>query len=99
MIAILHLDDHVVIPMGRKLGEDTLGELRSSSFMASDGWEIRETLPGVFSLTSAWLPEPVTIGGYGYSYTTMAVQPVDTEAPTTMKEQLAAVVPPKGKKR
>lgn len=88
-ISVLHLDDHVVIPKGRKLGEDTLGELRASSFLASDGWVIRETLVGVFSLSAPWLPEPVTIGGYSYSYT--------VEPPAPVVEEVAT--PPKGKKR
>jgi hypothetical protein len=88
-LATLYFDDHVVIPGGRQLGDMT-GELRSDAFRSVDGWDIHETLPGVFSLVAPWMTEPVTIGGYGYSYTRAPIEPVDTEAPV--------VAPRKGKR-
>lgn len=91
-IATLHLDDLVVIPGGKVLGSEHIVDLRSSSFLAADGWDIRETLPGVFSLNAEWLAAPVTVGGYGYSYTRASVEAVDTESPVALSQ-------PKGKKR
>lgn len=79
-IAILHLDDHVAIPGGRQLGS-TCDTLRADLFSAADGWDIRETLPGTFSLSAPWMPHSVTVGGYGYTYTRAPIEPVDTEAP------------------
>lgn len=91
-LAILNLDDMVVIPSGKRLGEDAFGDLRDSVFRAVDGWDIHETLPGTFSVSAPWLDEPVTIGGYGYTYTRAKVEPVDTEAPLPAPQA-------KGKKR
>lgn len=90
-IAVLNLDDHVVIPGGRILGGESFGELRADVFRAVDGWDIRETLPGIFSISAAHLTEPVTIGGYGYSYTRERIEPVDTEAPIAGTEDMAAI--------
>jgi hypothetical protein len=39
------------------------------TFHAADGWDIRETLPGVFSIWREGMDSPVTVGNYGYSYT------------------------------
>lgn len=89
-LATLNLDDIVVIPHGKKLGEDYFVDLRDSVFRAEDGWDIHETLPGTFSLNAPWLAEPVTLGGYGYTYTRAPVEVIDTEAP---------VPQPKGKRR
>ena len=90
-LATLNLDDMVVIPGGKRLGEDTFTDLRDSVFRAADGWEIHETLPGTFSVTCAHMAEAVTIGGYGYTYTRAKVDPIDTEAPVP--------APAKGKRR
>lgn len=95
-IASLHLDDMVTVPGGKLMGEGLIGDLRESTFRSADGWDIRETLPGVFSLSSEWAPEPVTIGGYGYSYVRERVEPVDTESPAAVaatREQISVVVP------
>lgn len=66
----LYLDDAVVIPRSKDQGSGIpLTDTRDSSFHVDDGWDIRETLPGVFSITNAAMGERiVTIGGYGYSY-------------------------------
>ncbi len=100
-IAILNLDDTVVIPAGKQLGEDHFVDLRDSVFRAVDGWDIRETLPGTFSLSAPWMPHSVTVGGYGYSYVRETIEPVDTESPDveTTREQLAIVVPQQHGKR
>ena len=44
-LATLHLDDHVVIPGGRQLGDMT-NELRSDAFRSVDGWDIHESAAG-----------------------------------------------------
>lgn len=68
-IASLYLDDMVVIPLGKSVGTDQPRvDLRDASFHAADGWDIRETLPGVFSLVCEGMTEPVVLGGYGYTY-------------------------------
>lgn len=68
-LASLWLDDTVVIPFGKDNGSGLpRTHVRDSSFQAEDGWDIRETLPGVFSITRDGMAEVVTIGGYGYSY-------------------------------
>ena len=69
MITALHLDDYVVVPGGKDLGSGVgRQDLRQTSFARDDGWDIREVLPGVFSVYQAGMLAPVTIGGYGYSY-------------------------------
>lgn len=81
-LASLWLDDIVVVADGRELGGDHRSDLRDASFHASEGWEIRETLPGVFSLQREGMSEPVTIGGYGYSYVRAPASKVDEPEPT-----------------
>ncbi len=70
MLASLWLDDLVVVRNGGQSGPETYVDVRDSSFHREDGWDIRETLPGVFSLHREGMASPVTVGGYGYSYTT-----------------------------
>lgn len=68
-LASLWLDDIVVVPAGMETGiGQPRVDYRDTSFHASEGWDIRETLPGVFSLLREGMPAPVTVGGYGYSY-------------------------------
>jgi hypothetical protein len=47
---------------------------REQAFHEDDGWDIRETLPGTFTLCHETMSEPITIGGYGYSYVRSASQ-------------------------
>lgn len=90
-IVSLHLDDMVVISLGKSVGTDQARvDLRDSSFHAADGWDIRETLPGVFSLVCEGMPEPVTVGGYGYSY-------VRANEPMTSESNVIGL--PQGKRR
>lgn len=85
-LSALYLDDIVVIPAGKDMGAgQARTDLRDSSFHESEGWDIRETLPGVFSVLCDGMPSPVAIGGYGYSY----VRAVEAPPPPE----------PKGKKR
>lgn len=71
MIRVVHFDGAVTVPGGANYGEGApRGDLRDQSFAAADGWDIREVLPGVFSLSREGMSEPVTVGGYGYSYIT-----------------------------
>jgi hypothetical protein len=68
-LASLYLDDMVVIPSSRSIGAGVpFADERSSSFHASDGWDIRETLPGTFSISREGMAHAVVVGGYGYSY-------------------------------
>ncbi len=68
-LVCLHLDDTVVIPRSRLTGGGApLSETRDSSFHVDDGWDIRECLPGIFTITNGHMSDVVTIGGYGYSY-------------------------------
>lgn len=68
-LASLYLDDTVVIHLGKDVGGGLPRQhVRDSSFQEADGWDIRETLPGTFSICREGMPKPVTIGGYGYSY-------------------------------
>ncbi len=68
-LVCLHLDDTVVIPRSRLTGGGApLSETRDSSFHMDDGWDIRETLPGIFTITNGHMADVVTIGGYGYSF-------------------------------
>lgn len=65
----LHLDDTVCIPQSKTVGDGPLHDTRDSCFHIADGWDIRETLPGVFTVTNdLMVGRIVTIGGYGYSY-------------------------------
>jgi hypothetical protein len=80
MIRVVHFSGAVTIPGGADYGAGApRGDLRDQSFAAADGWDIREVLPGVFSLHRAGMPEPCTVGGYGYSVVT-APNPADVEA-------------------
>lgn len=68
-IASLYLNGHIVVPEGQQLGPtQAYTTLREQSFHSHEGWDIRETLPGVFSLHHEGMSAPVTVGGYGYSY-------------------------------
>jgi hypothetical protein len=68
-LVCLHLDDAVVIPRSKLTGGGSpLTDTRDSSFHIDDGWDIRETLPGIFVITNGLMAESVTIGGYGYSF-------------------------------
>lgn len=68
MIRRVNFDGAVVIPGGADYGAGApRGDLRDQSFDAADGWDIREVLPGVFSLNREGMPAPVTVGGYPYS--------------------------------
>lgn len=65
----LYLDDTVCIPQSKTVGDGPLHDTRDSCFHVNDGWDIRETLPGVFTITNELMAERiVTIGGYGYSF-------------------------------
>ncbi len=69
MITAVYFDAQIVVPQGKSNGEGLPRvDLRETSFHASDGWDIRETLPGVFSLHIEGMTSPCTVGGYGYSY-------------------------------
>ncbi len=69
MITALFLDCMVVIPQGKNVGGGMKRtELREQNFRSEEGWDIRETLPGVFSLNREGMDSPCTIGGYGYNY-------------------------------
>lgn len=76
-LARLDLDAVVCIHLGKSLGGagEARHDVRDSTFTAADGWDIRETLPGVFSLHREGMPEVVTLGGYGYSYVRVALPP------------------------
>lgn len=65
----LYLDDTVCIPQSKSVGDGPLHDTRDAAFHVDDGWDIRETLTGVFTITNDAMGERiVTIGGYGYSY-------------------------------
>lgn len=65
----LYLDDTVCIPQSKTVGDGPLHDTRDSCFHVNDGWDIRETLPGVFTITNELMVDRiVTIGGYGYSF-------------------------------
>lgn len=74
----VHFDDVVSIPGHTQIAGGTT-TTRETTFHADDGWEIRETLPGVFSLLHSSMTEPVTVGGYGYSF--VPISPLDEPAP------------------
>jgi hypothetical protein len=83
----LHLDDTVCVPQSKAMGDGPLHDTRDSCFHVNDGWDIRETLPGVFTITNDLMgARSVTIGGYGYSYEReaeqLAVTKIDPEART-----------------
>lgn len=79
MITALYLDDYVVVPASKNIGSGSaLVETRSPVFERADGWDIREVLPGVFSLYREGMAGPVEVGGYGYSVVRVTVD----EAPT-----------------
>ncbi len=83
-LARLTLDDIVVIPDGRDCGGGMRNvDLRESSFRAEDGWDIRQTLPGEFTVYREGMAEPITIGGYGYTYKRM---PPEAPAPEPVKK-------------
>jgi hypothetical protein len=66
----LRLDDMIVIPFGKSAGEGLPRvDLYEQSFHESEGWDISETLPGIFVLTRDDMDDSVTIGGFGYVYT------------------------------
>lgn len=68
-LTCLYLDDSVVIPRSKNMGSGMpLHDTRDSSFHVNDGWDIRETLPGTFTITNEHMDGIVTVGGYGYSY-------------------------------
>lgn len=92
-IASIYFDDIIVIPQGIQLGPtQPFTTLREQSFHAAEGWDIRETLPGTFSMLREGMSGPVTVGGYGYSY----VREAEPEKPVTFVE---ATLPTKGRKR
>ncbi len=68
-LVALYLDDVVVVPKGKSTGEgEPRQDLRATSFHADDGWQIEE-LPGDrFRLQCKGMPDPVTVGGYGYTF-------------------------------
>jgi len=65
--------------------------IREQRFHIDDGWDIRETLPGIFTLCRDDMTEPVTIGGYGYSYVRMPGEEIQHDA-------LVQQAPKKGKR-
>lgn len=80
-LVCLHLDDSVVVPRSKSMGDGLpLVDTRDSSFHMDDGWDIREVLPGTFVITNDHMAESVTIGGYGYSYVSA---PYIEELPTS----------------
>jgi len=84
MIAHLYFDDIVVITRGRTSGNGMpRGDARETSYHAPE-WEIREVLPGVFSLWTEGMEVPQTVGGYGYSYSPQATTP-EPESPPQRK--------------
>lgn len=65
----LYLDDTVCIPQSKTVGDGPLHDTRDSAFHVNDGWDIRETMPGIFVITNDLMGDrSVTLGGYGYSY-------------------------------
>lgn len=75
MLRELHLDAVAVIPGAIDVSGGT-AQKREQSFHADEGWDLREVLPGVFSISRADMPYAVTLGGYGYSYVAMPPTPV-----------------------
>lgn len=63
----LHLDAVAVIPGAVDIAGGT-AQKREQSFHVDEGWDLREVLPGVFSISRADMPHAVTVGGCGYSY-------------------------------
>lgn len=85
MIREVHFSGAVSIPKGANYGEGVpRGTLRDTSFTRADGWDIREVLPGVFSLSCEGMPAPVTVGGYGYSVV-LEPEPIIPEPLATKK--------------
>lgn len=66
----LHLFDLVVIPGAIDVSGGT-SQKREQSFHVDEGWDLRELLPGVFSVSREDMPHAVTVGGVGYSYVPM----------------------------
>lgn len=63
----IHFDDVVAVP-GHVQISGGISTARETAFHVDDGWDIREVLPGVFSLCHTNMSAPVTVGGYGYSF-------------------------------
>lgn len=67
-LAYLAFDDMITVPGGRRLGEDSIGDACESTFRAADGWDLRQTSEGVFTLRSECMLDAMTVGGHGYRY-------------------------------
>lgn len=76
----LHLDIAVVVP-GAKNIAGGVNRITEQAFHVEDGWDLRETLPGVFSISREDMAEPVTVGGYGYTYVRMPEEAAPAEEP------------------
>ncbi len=94
MITSVYFDDQVVVDGGRDVGEGKRGQLREFSFHRRDGWDIREALPGVFTLFTDGMEHPVTVGGYGYSCVRVTVAD-----PHPFAEAEGPPEPPTGQRR
>lgn len=66
-LASLHIDRVLVIP-GAAYQSGGPSVVREQSFTAEDGWDLREVLPGIFSIHGHGMREPAQIGGVGYSF-------------------------------
>jgi hypothetical protein len=76
----IHFDDMVTIDQGRSLGGGhARHELREHSFFARDGWDIRRVEPGVFTVWTEGMDEPMTLEGYGVSYRRMPEAAAEAE--------------------
>ncbi len=76
-LARLSFDDSVTIFAGRETGGgEARQDHRDSAFAAADGW-VLEWLPDSeqFRVWREGMPEPTTLGGYGYSFERMPDAP------------------------
>lgn len=81
----LHLDCAIVIP-GAKNIAGGVNRITEQAFHIEDGWDVRETLPGVFSISRDDMAEAVTVGGYGYTYVRAEPETVP-EAPEAKRKK------------
>jgi hypothetical protein len=82
VIGSIYFDDIIVVPEGQRLGPTQAPTtLREQSFHAAEGWTIQETLPGTFTLQREGMSGPVTVGGYGFTYTKLPPPVIEEPKP------------------